>query len=207
MAYSTRCWQRFGDAGTTSDKGEPHVAPKTLDVMPEWSSSPAATLAELRKFADDEALMPWQRGHVADVLHIPQPQAAGLMTAVAERGLVLPYLGGSAQLRLAYLVGEERPGGSSILPPPSIQSLTTRDCYARRDGWLCHLCGRKTRDGYDTPREWSSLDHLVPRSEGGSDYPSNIKTAHISCNKARRVRPVAEFAGSPLTRIAEGRWP
>lgn len=38
------------------------------------------------------------------------------------------------------------------------------------------------------------LDHLLPRSQGGSDDPTNLVTACVSCNAARQDRSVAEYA-------------
>jgi hypothetical protein len=39
-----------------------------------------------------------------------------------------------------------------------------------------------------------SMDHILPRSVGGGDHPTNIALAHIGCNKSRRERPVDSFA-------------
>jgi hypothetical protein len=38
-----------------------------------------------------------------------------------------------------------------------------------------------------------SIDHKVPQSQGGSDYPSNVRAAHQGCNKARRDKGDGEF--------------
>lgn len=59
---------------------------------------------------------------------------------------------------------------------------------AERDGWRCHLCGQRVSD-----RPWSgqpddaTVDHLVPRSEGGSDKLSNLALAHNRCNWERQT--------------------
>ena len=57
---------------------------------------------------------------------------------------------------------------------------------AERDGWWCWLCG----GGIDpTARPDSSMgptvDHLVPRSRGGGNEPSNLRLAHKRCNVQR----------------------
>ncbi|WP_425564992.1 HNH endonuclease [Pseudolysinimonas kribbensis] len=31
----------------------------------------------------------------------------------------------------------------------------------------------------------ATVDHLLPRSMGGTDDPSNLATAHLSCNSSR----------------------
>lgn len=159
-------------------------------------------LRRLRPAADDEGLLVWIDKHVADMLGTSSRDARLLMGHASESGLVLRYLAGRPRAKLAYLIGAERPGGGSLLPPPSIQSGATIQAYVRRDSATCHLCGRPTTTAWNRPREWPSLDHLTPRCHGGSDYPTNLRTAHRSCNHARRDRPVAEFRGSPVTRYA-----
>lgn len=52
----------------------------------------------------------------------------------------------------------------------------------RRDGGICHLCGKP---GADT------ADHLVPHSHGGSDAPANLAAAHVDCNRRRGTRAVS----------------
>lgn len=47
----------------------------------------------------------------------------------------------------------------------------------------CWICGGSGPD---------STDHLIPRSEGGSDEPYNLAPAHRSCNAWRGTRSVAE---------------
>lgn len=57
-----------------------------------------------------------------------------------------------------------------------------------RDGWKCHLCGKKI-----VSRRWRgrpgdpTVDHLVPMSRGGCDSLTNLAAAHHGCNSARNV--------------------
>jgi hypothetical protein len=58
---------------------------------------------------------------------------------------------------------------------------------AERDGWRCHLCGKRidpaltgTRSKYK-----ASIDHLVPLSANGLDEMWNCKLAHLRCNAKR----------------------
>lgn len=58
--------------------------------------------------------------------------------------------------------------------------------YAR-DGWVCQICVEPV-DGalVGTRDHWRpSLDHTTPKSQGGSDDPSNLRLAHWWCNSAR----------------------
>lgn len=57
---------------------------------------------------------------------------------------------------------------------------------AARDGWSCWLCG----GGIDpsaipTSPVSATVDHLVPRSRGGSNDPTNLRLAHRRCNNRR----------------------
>ena len=62
-----------------------------------------------------------------------------------------------------------------------------------RDNWTCHLCG----EGIDPDAHWNddrgaSLDHLIPRSLGGTDEPDNLRTCHRACNSRRGVKDLEE---------------
>jgi len=55
-----------------------------------------------------------------------------------------------------------------------------------RDRWRCHLCGRKVnRELSRMHPRGGTIDHLVPISDGGTDEPSNVATAHRACNLAK----------------------
>lgn len=50
-------------------------------------------------------------------------------------------------------------------------------------GLRCWLCGDDLDDqGWD-------IDHVVPRSRGGSDDLSNLRPAHARCNRSRGAGP------------------
>jgi len=49
---------------------------------------------------------------------------------------------------------------------------------------LCHLCGLPGAE---------SVDHLVPRSKGGTNDRRNLAPAHISCNARRGDRSLTAF--------------
>ena len=64
---------------------------------------------------------------------------------------------------------------------------------AERDGTDCGICGQavdmtlRRSDGLDCP----SVDHIVPRSHGGSHDPDNLQLAHLRCNMAKSDRVAA----------------
>lgn len=68
-----------------------------------------------------------------------------------------------------------RQRGASLAVP-----IAHRD-IAERDGWRCHICGKKV-----TETNWS-LDHLIPLSKGGMHIPENVALAHFACNTKRNV--------------------
>lgn len=57
--------------------------------------------------------------------------------------------------------------------------------YAR-DRYMCHICGKKTnpKAGPSDP-SFPSLDHIVPRSKGGTNADYNLSTACRLCNALR----------------------
>lgn len=65
---------------------------------------------------------------------------------------------------------------------------------ARRDRWICGLCGEKI-----LPRDMTR-DHVIPRSRGGRDVWANVVSAHRSCNSRKGAR-TPEEAGMPLVYV------
>lgn len=66
--------------------------------------------------------------------------------------------------------------------PPLVQRMRIYE----RDGYECQICGEATDPSADPWSDWyPSLDHIVPRSQGGSDDDDNLRTAHRWCNAAR----------------------
>lgn len=70
-----------------------------------------------------------------------------------------------------------------------------------RDGFCCAYCGRDLRSA--TPDQ-VTLDHLLPRSCGGSNDAQNLVTACLRCNSQRGDRPWADYAtGGAQDRIGQ----
>lgn len=68
--------------------------------------------------------------------------------------------------------------------------LSRRNVF-KRDGHMCAYCGRKTYD--------LTLDHVVPRSRGGSNTWDNLVSACQTCNHKKANR-TPEEAGMKLLR-------
>jgi uncharacterized protein YdaU (DUF1376 family) len=74
----------------------------------------------------------------------------------------------------------------------ALRDLQGRDEYRRyraivfeRDGEMCAYCG-----AVDVPLQ---LDHVVPRSRGGSDQPFNLTPACRPCNSSKGARTPQEW--------------
>lgn len=65
------------------------------------------------------------------------------------------------------------------------RSANKREQLRQRDGDCCWLCGRPMK--FDNPRRLTgaTLDHVLPRSQGGGNDIGNLKLAHRVCNEKR----------------------
>lgn len=53
-----------------------------------------------------------------------------------------------------------------------------------RDGYICQLCGKKTRPDYKSQYHplYPNLDHIIPLSKGGAHTRLNTQCTHRQCN-------------------------
>lgn len=55
-----------------------------------------------------------------------------------------------------------------------------------RDSWVCQLCGKRVRKDLPVSDDRAaSLDHILPRSLGGTDDIDNLQLAHRICNSIK----------------------
>ena len=70
-----------------------------------------------------------------------------------------------------------------------------------RDSFRCCYCGADLR--HAAPAD-ITLDHLLPRSSGGTNEASNLVTACRSCNSSHQDRPWVDYAtGGARDRIEQ----
>lgn len=67
----------------------------------------------------------------------------------------------------------------------------TRKAVLARDSWTCQYCG--------TQRNGLTVDHVIPRSRGGSSAWENIVAACAPCNRRKGNRLPAEIAMHPTS--------
>ena len=80
------------------------------------------------------------------------------------------------------MAGRKAGQGSKWIRPEKRQRI-----YASDDHRCCY-CGASLYDGAAL-----SLDHVVPCELGGTNEATNLVTACISCNSAKRDLPLGEF--------------
>lgn len=73
-----------------------------------------------------------------------------------------------------------------------------------RDGDCCYLCGltidTTLKAGPRGDEEGPSIDHVVPRSRGGTDDLVNLRLTHWKCNRDKGTRSFAGASANPPPR-------
>ena len=77
----------------------------------------------------------------------------------------------------------------------------TRRNIFERDDYTCQYCGRQP------PERELSLDHVVPRSRGGSSTWDNLVVACVRCNDRKGSRLPNEVGMGLLRRPEKPHWP
>lgn len=75
-------------------------------------------------------------------------------------------------------------------------SLTQRFTILERDEFTCRFCGRRA------PETELEVDHIYPRSKGGSDEPANLVTACRNCNSGKGDRILRPLDPEPANEWA-----
>ena len=78
--------------------------------------------------------------------------------------------------------GRTRGAGSRTSKKSPSISASLRFVVLRRDGFTCTYCGRRPPDVV------LHVDHIVPRSKGGGNALTNLRTACVDCNLGKSDR-------------------
>jgi len=147
--------------------------------------------------ADDEGLLRWNTSYLSSHAFmyddIDPKTVEKWMKELEDGELVFAYKAGKTNQSLGWMpnflkhqvINRPQP---SKLPAPSLQNAKVKQLYIHRDNSICQIC--KLEIDQTAPlnvvgSKAPSLDHILPQSKGGSDYPSNIRLSHVCCNKSR----------------------
>lgn len=181
--------------------------PRIRTVKPEfWEDERVGELSPLARLlfigtwnlADDEGILRWSPDYLNAALFmydgLSPKKVRALMVEVERADQVFTYTAGKAHQALAYVVNFRRhqrinkpqPGKH---PAPPLQSEAVALMYARRDEWECGAChGPINRElvllDDDAGALNLALDLEVPRSEGGTDAPTNVRAVHVGCKRS-----------------------
>lgn len=131
----------------------------------------------LNNFADDEGLLMWSRplckSYAFEGRNMTFERVGKLMAELISSKLVLPY--DEKHAMLIYFHKEQKicRAKPSKLPAPDLTRPEVQQTYFDRDEAQCCVCDAKI--------ETTDLASAIVRVKEGSDYPSNIRVAHVEC--------------------------
>ena len=124
-----------------------------------------------------------------------------LSVCTTRRAVVLVFLGKAEVVerldgRLVHATQRAFPIPSVVrlglyIQRPHKKILLTRRNIIKRDGHRCQYCGQS--------RTAMTVDHIIPKNQGGADSWENLVSACIYCNNKKGDR-TPEEAGMPLRR-------
>lgn len=78
------------------------------------------------------------------------------------------------------------------MPSESKRKRRIRQRMYKRQKGLCWICGEKMAISVTShgKGKYASFDHIIPKSEGGTNEQTNLRLAHQRCNNLRGTIPV-----------------
>ncbi len=149
--------------------------------------------------ADDEGLLRWNPlilGATVFAYDDIKPETVmKWMAEVEDAKIIFKYRAGVTNQPLGWIINFlrhqriDKPQPSKLIPP-TLQDPDVRQAYFRRDRGLCQYCNEPIdlSDDLNSGSRALSIEHIVQRAKGGSDYPSNIRIVHVACNKSSSDR-------------------
>jgi 5-methylcytosine-specific restriction endonuclease McrA len=148
--------------------------------------------------SDDEGLLRWNEMYLGSTIFpyddIKGETVSKWMSELINAELIFIYRSVKTNQQIGLIVAfhkhqrVDKPQAPKF-PAPNYRDVRLKQLIAKRDGYRCHICGGSIIPNDDIKKVGSkalSLDHVKPQAKGGSDYPSNLKAAHLSCNKSKK---------------------
>jgi hypothetical protein len=121
--------------------------------------------------------------------HIVELEDAGLWNPTPDGWAINDYLRynpSAEKIKAERQAAAERQGRSRAKRNGAEEiDAVDYEAIIRRDGLVCHLCGRSVS------RSNVHFDHVIPLSKGGNHTADNIKVAHARCNLSKHNRVTA----------------
>ncbi len=74
-----------------------------------------------------------------------------------------------------------------------------------RDGFRCAYCGNEVQQQvgrlFPGKEKMATLDHIVPRSQGGQHTDDNLVCSCMVCNSKRKDTPLFEYLEGDMSKI------
>ncbi len=192
-------------------------------IRPEfWSDEKIGSLSFMERllfigmwnFADDEGLIKanavYLKGRIFPYDNIETEEIVEALNRFEKLKMIYTY--GKNNQKYAWIIKFrvyqriDKPQNPQHPLPRSENYQSYGEAIYYRDGFICHLCGcetdhkaKKTLPNSNAP----SIDHIIPKSKGGDDRPSNLKTACITCNRARGNAEIKKALAKTHGKIAE----
>ena len=126
-----------------------------------------------------------------------------VIDGLVAKGCILVGEKGRSGTRYTVLLPEEIPSVRQAMSAQEADQTqldyytdpVLRDQLFERDGRRCRYCGEVVST------ETATLDHIVPRSKGGTNHAENLATACLSCNSIKSGRTYEEAAADILRAV------
>jgi HNH endonuclease len=76
-----------------------------------------------------------------------------------------------------------------------IYKTVARQLHGQVPCWVC---------GQHVPTDMATLEHIVPRSQGGNSHQENLAISHAQCNLQRHAKERSVIVPGPMAELEAG---